>query len=102
MALLQGTDWVSLDEKALGLYEMNMQSPDYSGFHRYQIILVTRGEKPAEYRRDLGKVQKKWKRDQLRIPSYNEHTVGELQDMAEEMRNEPAFDKYDLAGIEKK
>ena len=98
-----GTDYVLLDEPCLGLYEMNMQSPDYRGFHRYQIIQVMRGDRPVEMRRDLG-LAKSIKANQFRIPGgaeddgkfYIEHTVGELVDIAEHMRGNPSFDAREL------
>ena len=104
-----GTDYVLIDEPCLGLYEMNMQSPGSRGFHRYQIIQVMRGDKPREYRRDLG-LAKNIKANQFRIPGgaidevtgrvYIEHTVGELVDIAEYMRGRPSFDAKELVGVQ--
>ena len=45
---------VHLDEPAFNLTEVNLQAPDNSGWRRYQIISVVRGERMAEYREDLG------------------------------------------------
>ena len=45
---------VHLDEPAFNLVEVNLQAPDNSGWRRYQIISVVRGERLAEYREDLG------------------------------------------------
>ncbi|MDO8706414.1 MAG: hypothetical protein Q7J84_15855 [Sulfuricaulis sp.] len=57
------------------------------------MIKVMRGDRPAEFRRDLGKV-KQFKAIQFNIPGgamdggryYVEHTVGELVDIADELR----------------
>jgi hypothetical protein len=108
--ILCGTQYVLLDEPCLGLYEMNLQSPGSRGFHRYQIIYVMRDAKPVEMRRDMGKA-KSFKANQLRIPGgakdeesgkfYIEHTVGELVDIANQLRTHSSFDKRELAGVNK-
>jgi len=105
MKLRYGTHWVTEDEPCLGLYEMNLQSPNSRGFHRYQIIFVMRGDKPAEYRRDMG-LAKNFKADQLRVLGgvkddvtgkfYIEHTVGELREIADQRRGVNLFDKGEL------
>uniref|UniRef100_A0A6M3KCY5 Uncharacterized protein n=1 Tax=viral metagenome TaxID=1070528 RepID=A0A6M3KCY5_9ZZZZ len=108
MKLLYGTTWISEEEPCLGLFEMNLQTPDYSGFHRYQIIYVMRGDAPAEYREDMGK-ESLWKgAEQIRIPGgamedgkyYVEETVGTLRQMASQLRVNP-IDIRDLLGLEK-
>ena len=63
------------NEKAWGVFELDRQSPGYSGIHRYQIIQVNRDGKIAEFRRDLGLASKFKGVKQLRIPSLWEHTV---------------------------
>lgn len=108
LKLLMGTSYVDLDEPCLGLYELNLQSPESKGFHRYQIIIVMRDDKPAEFRLDLG-LSKKFKHDEIRIPGgaqdeqsgcfYIEHIVAELRDIADWIRERPAFDKRELAQI---
>jgi len=87
---------------------MNLQSPGSRGFHRYQIIYVMRGNKPAEYRRDMG-LAKDFKADQLRILGgvkddvtqrfYIEHTVGELREIADQRRGNSLFDKRELVQV---
>lgn len=89
----------------MGLYEMNLQSPDSSGFHRYQIIYVMRGDKPTEYRRDMG-LAKNFKANQLRVLGgvkdditgvfHIEHTVGELRGIADQRRGNNLFDKGEI------
>ena len=100
-----GTTYVLRDEPCLGLYEMHLQSPGSRGFHRYQILYVMRDDKPAEFRKDMGPVREFKDVDQLRIPGgamdggkfYIEHTVGELRDIADQIRGNPPFDKRELA-----
>ena len=106
--VLYGTSWISEDELCLGLFEMNEQAPDYSGFRRYQIIFVMRNDKPAEFRIDLGP-EKAFRRDQFRIPGgvINDqthkieilHTVGELREIAEWIREAPAMDIRELCQV---
>ena len=96
--LIQGTTYILGDEKALGLYEMNEIAPN--GWCRYQIIHVVRDGKVSEYRQNLGKA-KRFKANQIRIPSYMEHTVNELREMADEMRAEKPIDLLDLIGVKR-
>lgn len=106
MNLLFGTTWISEDEPCLGLYEINLQSPGSLGFHRYQVIYVMRGDKPAEYREDMGPAVEWAGTDQLRIPGgavedgryHIEETVGRLREMAARIRRDPLFDKQELVG----
>jgi len=110
-SIIIGTSAVNLDEPCLGLYELDYQSPGNKGFHRYQIILVMRDDKPAEFRKDLGRSKKFKGIDQFRIPGgamdettqkwHIEHTVGELINIANTIRGKPSFDKRELIGVEK-
>ncbi len=86
---LTSTLHTSPDEKAYALVETNMQSPTFRGFHRYQLIIVNREDRMSEFRRDLGPA-KNFEARQFRIPSLWLHTVGELQDMADNLRDEVA------------
>jgi|TARA_R110002020_G_scaffold420663_1_gene629813 hypothetical protein len=89
---------VHLDEPAFNLVEMNLQAPDNSGWHRYQIISVVRGQRLAEYREDLG-AAKDFAADAFRIPGgvwdastrrmEVVHSVGELREVAEAVRLGP-------------
>ena len=107
MKLVLGATDISDDDPCLGLYELNFKSPDQRSRHRYQIIMVIRnGDKPAEYRIDLGLASKFKGVDQFRIPGgvidetgqiFIEETVGRLKDIANKMRQRPLFDKMDLA-----
>jgi glycine/D-amino acid oxidase-like deaminating enzyme len=94
--LVAGVNAVNLDEKCMGLYELVQMAPGSKGWRRYQVILVLRGDQVAEMRRDLGPA-KSFKADEFRIPGgvYDEttgridplHTVGELYDIAEALRD---------------
>ena len=89
--IFYGTDQVSSDEPCLGLYELELLSPDHRSWRRYQIIIVMRGDRPTEFRKDLGEADGK---DQFRIPGgamdngrfYIEHNVGELVEIADQLR----------------
>ena len=100
---------VHLDEPAFNLSEINLQAPDNSGWRRYQIIYVVRGERMAEYREDLGP-KDDFSADSFRIPGgvwdANTkrmevlHSVGELREIAEYVRLgptvKPQIEKRDL------
>ena len=89
------------DEKAWGLFELNYQTPESSGFHRYQIIQVLRDDRITEWRKDMGSVDNFKGVKQLRIPSLMEHTVDELMDLADELRYVHDFDYMDYLQLDK-
>jgi hypothetical protein len=103
-----GTTFINEDEPCLGLSELDLQSPGAKGFHRYQVVYVMRADKPAEYRKDMGP-SKNFKHDQFRIPGgfydsdvdryYVEHTVGELRQIADDLRAHP-YPKETLQHLE--
>ena len=95
------TTWINGDEKAFWLTETHWQSPTYSGFHRYQTLYVVRGDKLAEFRIDMGDAKNFKGVKHISIPSYMEHTVSELQDIADEMRYEKKVDFMDLLKLDK-
>ena len=88
---------VSPDEKAYALIEVVMtpyaflkggrkgKPKSWSGLHRFQVIYVARGDRLAEYHRDMGDAVL-YDYGPLRIPSLWEHSVGELQDIADHVR----------------
>ncbi len=94
--LIQATTYVLGDEKALALYEMDLMSPQ-GYMRRYEIIKVVRDDKESEYRQDMGAASRE---DAIRIPSYMEHTVNELREMANQLKLKP-MDKLDLVGVDK-
>lgn len=83
------------------LAETNRQASDYSGFRRYQSILVKLNDKPMLYQEDLGPT---WSfvADPFRIVGYADEggkdipveTVGRLKEMAIIMRMEPLGDFF--------
>lgn len=89
------------DEKAWAYQEIHEQSPDSRGFHRYRIILVNRDGKLAEYREDLGSVDK-WRGVRcFNIPSLWEHTCAELLHIADYLRSETEIDLADWLELDK-
>ena len=90
--ILPVADKIFGDEKAIALYEMHLQAPDFSGFHRYQIIHVPRNGVICEWRKDMGAADNYKGINQLRIPSLMEHTVDELKEIANELRTH----KFDI------
>ena len=109
MPIYQGTSYALNDEPCLGLYELNFKAPDQRSRRRYQIIVVIRDDKPAEYTHDMGLASKFKGIDQFRVPGgvTNEktgrieilHTVGELKDIADYMRLHRPFDRRELAQV---
>ena len=102
MKLLYGTSFVTEDEPCFNLSEVNLVAPDYSGWHRYQIIVVMRGGNLTEYRWDMG-LSENFRADQLNVIGgvidkgkiYIEETVGSLREHADQMRRSLKFDKTD-------
>jgi len=88
------------NEKAYGLGEIHEQSPDFTGFHRYQVITVLRDGRLAEFRRDMGLASKFKGINPLAIPSFFEHTVDELMDLADELRGQVKIDVKDWLELE--
>lgn len=92
---------INSDTPAYVLAETNRQALDYSGFRRYQSILVKIKDKPMLYQEDLGPA---WSfvADPFRIIGYAYEggkdipveTVGRLKDMALTMRMEPLDDFF--------
>jgi hypothetical protein len=76
---------VKPDEKAFRLSELVLMAPDYAGFRRYQVILVNRNDDMAEYRLDLGPADG-FTAPEFQVLAMWEHTVAELQDIADRQR----------------
>ena len=90
---------VTPGEKAFALYEIDEQSPGSKGMHRYQVVLVNRNEKLAEYRVDLG-LSSQWQfKRHINIPSLWEHSVSELQYIAGQIHDESIQDELDIAEL---
>ena len=98
MSLLPATLEISYDELAYSLSELIQPSP-LGAPRRFQIILVVRNDVLTEYRTDLGP-SSNFTTPEFRIPGgvIDEitgrgemlHTVGELKDIAIEMREHKA------------
>ena len=107
MDIVKGTDYVRGDEYAFNLAEVNLIAPNKeggTGWHRFQIIYLYRGNHLCEYREDMG-MSKDFKVGQFRIMGgvvvgnkvYQEHTINELREMADDMRwNKQAVDVKEL------
>lgn len=74
------------DEKAYALVEVPIITNNSQRVHRFQVIYVNRGDRLAAHVIDLG--PELVKLPASRIPSFWEHTVAELQDLAVQMRND--------------
>ena len=92
---------VTGNEKAYGLGESHKQSPGSKGFRRYQTIIVLRDDELAEFRRDLGPAKNFRGVNPIAIPSFWEHSVDELMDIADELRGASAIDVKDLLELER-
>ena len=98
--LIQAALFVLPDDKAWNYIEIDEQSPGSHGFHRYKIILIKRGDGLAEYREDMGSSELfKDARKTIHIPSIFEHSVGELIELADQLRYERQTDETDVREI---
>ena len=79
------TPYILADERAMGLMEVELLTPDGKGIHRYQIIYVVRNDQQSPHVVDLGD-RLLFPNPPLNIFSYLEHSVAELQNMADEAR----------------
>ena len=99
--ILPATLYVIPNEKAYTYLELNVQPPNYEGFHRYRIIYVNRDGVMSEYREDMGLASKfKGAKTTIHIPSIWEHNVTELIALAEELRWETDIDVKDWLELE--
>ena len=111
MSLTPIATTVSPEEKAYLLVEVNLtpyvfskggrkfRPKTFSGQHRYQVILVNRGDRLAEYHRDMGDAAL-FESGPFRIPSLWEHSVGELQDIADNVRSRVKEDRSVTAELQ--
>uniref|UniRef100_A0A6M3LM19 Uncharacterized protein n=1 Tax=viral metagenome TaxID=1070528 RepID=A0A6M3LM19_9ZZZZ len=95
------TNTVTGDELAYTYMELHQQSPNSRGIRRYRIIGVNRDGRIAEYREDMGLAKKYKGVKELHIPALWEHTVDELRDLADDLRNETNIDLKDFLSLEK-
>jgi hypothetical protein len=80
------TETVNPLELAMGLVETDFQADDINVINRYQLIYVIRDDRLATFVRSLGS-NIKYANPPLQILSQMEHTVQELQYMADEARS---------------
>ncbi|KKL55408.1 hypothetical protein LCGC14_2255690 [marine sediment metagenome] len=91
------TDHVLPDEPCHGLAEGPMHMPFGAGFQRrwVQRIFVIRGDAIAKHMIDLGPAEDWEDRAMpLIMPSFGENTVAQLQESAEQTRNEGKYIRY--------
>lgn len=96
--LTLATTFVSMDEPCLNLTELHQQSPGSRGWRRYQVLIVMRGDRPAEFRTDMGPAERFKDVQPFRVLGgavdeqtgrfHIEHTVGELIDIANFLRED--------------
>ena len=98
--LIPATLYVLPNEKAYSLQEVHLQSPGSKGFRRYRILIVNRDGNLAEYREDMGLALNFKGIRQFNVPSEWEHSVAELLDIADVLRNETFIDIKDWLGLE--
>ena len=107
MDIVLPTDYVLSSEPCVNLAEVNLVAPNEGGgtaWHRFEIIYLVRDGLPREYRGNMG-LAKKFKASQIRVRGgvgdgkkvYQEHTVGEVREMARDMREKPSFTPKELA-----
>lgn len=99
ISLMPATHKVNGDEKVYLLTEINRMCQADGRWHRWQKILVLRDDKLTEFAKDMG-LSKKWKTSQISILGLFEHTVDEMMEMANQMR-ELRWDKKDLCQLDK-
>lgn len=92
--MIVGTTYIKRDEYAVSLSEMDLLAPDFKSKHRYQLIYVIRDYNLAEYRTDLGPANSATPPFRIMGAAidgskiYFEHTVAELLDMADALRED--------------
>lgn len=102
MAISNITLYALPNEKALFYLEGEEQSLNYRGFHRYKVWALNRDGNLAEYREDMGVASKfRGAKKLINIPSFWEHSVQELTELANELRWETQIDVKELLEIEK-
>ncbi len=105
----QITTWISNDEGAYGLQELDLQIEGSLGWHRWQIIRVMRNDQFATWFKDMGP-RELYNADQIKILSgypvraggqiqyRTVDTVGQLKDAANELRALPPYQQ--VMGLE--
>ncbi len=78
---------INTDEWVWSLAERNLPTPDSKSIHRYQIMIVRRGDRLAEWRQDMG-LASNFRRGEFRVQSFWYETVGQVRDIADYLRNQ--------------
>src|SRR5690606_13576605 len=73
-------------------FEVNVHAAGHRGWRRAQVIYVNRGDKLARWARDLGPMSPNT--EELDIPSLWVHSVAELQDTAERLRDDSYWQHF--------
>ncbi len=95
------TQTIDPNEKAWSFAETTKQAPNSRGMHRYELISVKRDGELAVHERDMGIAAFfKGAKRAIIIPSYFEHSVAELRDIAEQIRYEVNIDLKDWLQLE--
>ena len=93
---------VDPNEKVWSFAETTKQSPGSRGFHRYELISVTRDGELAVHERDMGVASLfPGAKRAIVIPSYFEHSVAELRDIALNIRYETKIDIKDWLELDR-
>ena len=96
------TTYISMDEPAIQLLELNAPSPDSTSVRRYRHIRVVRNDAPAEYIEDMGPASDFG--DEISIPGggvseggafISVERVGDLIDYANALKDLP-FGEHDI------
>lgn len=85
--MLLATTAINEDELVWSLAERNLPTPDSKSIHRYQIIIVLRNDRPAEWQEDMGPASK-YKKGEFRIQSFWYETVGQVREIAEYLHSQ--------------
>lgn len=111
MGLTLITDYVQPDEKAYRLVEIVMTPYAMSkgrrrfkpqtmvGRRRWQVIWVNRDDHLAQHITDMGDA-KLYNRGPVNIPGLWEHTVAELREIANQWRNDDAWEQEIIANAQ--
>lgn len=81
------------DEKVYRITEVNLVRPPKYQRRRYQVIIVNRNDRLAEWWYDLGPAES-FTTQQFTFPMFWEHSVAEAQDIAEAKRNDDYWTKF--------
>lgn len=83
------------DEPVYGMAELNLQPPDYTACHRYQLMRVLRGDNLVWVRIDMG-LSSDWPNaDEFRVVANPDgDTVASVQAFGDERRNDMFWQNF--------